>query len=55
MAIDDPKLRNALFRDPDGADVWVGELLREGLLVRAGVPASRVQELLTRHGARVHS
>jgi hypothetical protein len=55
VAIDDPKLRNALFRDPDGADVWVGEPLREGLLVRAGVPASRVQELLTRHGARVHS
>jgi hypothetical protein len=55
VSVDDAELRHALYIDPEGRDVWAGPPLAEGLLVRAGVPSSKVQALLTRHGARVHA
>jgi hypothetical protein len=55
VSVDDAALRAALYADPDGAGVWAGPPLSEGLLVLPGVSASKVQQLLTRHGARVHA
>jgi hypothetical protein len=55
VSIDDAALRAALYADPDGEGVWAAPPLSEGLLVLPGVPASKVQQLLTRHGARVHA
>lgn len=53
--IDDASLRAALYADPEGEAVWAAPPLTEGLLVRAGVSAAKVQHLLMRHGARVHA
>ncbi len=55
VGIDDPTLRQALFRDPSAQGVWAGSPLDEGLLVRPGVSRARLHELLTRHGARLHT
>jgi len=54
VEIDDPDLRDALYRDPAARDVWAGPRLAEGLLVRPGISRERLHELLTRHGARMH-
>jgi len=53
LAIDDPALRRALYEDAEGATLFAAPPLTEGLLVRAGVAATRVQALLMRHGARL--
>jgi hypothetical protein len=53
LEIDDPALREALWRDPEGSSVFAAAPLHEGLLVRAGVSDNRVQALLMRHGGRL--
>lgn len=55
VEIDDPALRDAVYRDPDGAALWAGSPLAGGLLVKPGASAARVHELLTRHGARLYT
>jgi|GEM_PF-6562516 len=55
VEIDDPALRDAVYQDPDGAGLWAGSPLVGGLLVKPGASASRVHELLTRHGARLYT
>ncbi|MFT3921206.1 MAG: hypothetical protein QM778_01595 [Myxococcales bacterium] len=55
VEIDDPALRDAVYQDPDGAGLWAGSPLANGLLVKPGASASRVHELLTRHGARLYT
>ncbi len=55
VAIDDPDLRDAVYRDKDGAGLWAGPPLAEGLLVKPGVSTARVHELLSRHGARIYT
>jgi hypothetical protein len=53
LEVDDAALREALYRDSDGPTVFAAPPLAEGLLVRSGVAESKVQALLTRHGARL--
>jgi hypothetical protein len=55
VEIDDPALRDAVYRDPDSAGLWASSPLPNGLLVKPGASASRVHELLTRHGARLYT
>mgnify|MGYP005813861995 CR=1 FL=1 len=55
VEIDDAALRDAVYRDPDGAGLWAGSPLESGLLVKPGASAARVHELLTRHGARLYT
>jgi hypothetical protein len=55
VAIEEEALREAVYRDPDGAGLWAGPPLSGGLLVRPGVSSARVHELLTRHGARLYT
>lgn len=54
VEIEDPQLRKAVYGDPEGKSVWAGPPLSEGLLVKPGVSLTRVQDLLTRHGARLY-
>ncbi len=53
VAIEDAGLREAVYRDKDAVGLWAAPPLSEGLLVKPGVSAARVHEVLARHGARL--
>jgi hypothetical protein len=55
IEIDDAALREAVYRDAEGAALWAAPPFAEGLLVKPGASSAKLHEILTRHGARLYT